>query len=533
GIEGMNNTSVKKFTISNNTICNLSYAYGTGIAVWGRSNYMIDTVVCENNTIYTTSGGWSKGICIGPPIGYAEVRGNMVYRIDGTFPDCGIGIRCDSVNSGYLITNTLYSNNRYGIQLTRSHNLTISNNLSDSNNTGGIRLLNASTNNTIVNNTITGNKGWGIFIRGSSYNTIDTNKISYNSSSGIRIHGELGKANSNVIKRNIIYSNTGKGVEVYYGGITDSIPKYNHITINSIYSNSTLGISLVGTTTNEGVVPPVITSIQQVGKGNYQVSGTAGTNYTVELFIAMGGSGKTYLGTSSANASGNWIDTVSATNTDTLIGTATTPNKSTSEFGAGVPVPFAVELVDFSAIGEYNSVKLTWQTESGIDNARWVIVRQNNNSEQWQPIATLFVGTHECMDTNVIAETEYKYMLGCMKTYNDTIWYGPVSATPKAYKFFNFILYESYPNPFKGNVHIKYEIPGRLPTSNKISTSLKIYNLIGREVKTLVSGTQEPGNYRISWDGRDETGKKVLNGIYFYQIEVGEFKATRKLTLLR
>jgi len=62
---------------------------------------------------------------------------------------------------------------------------------------------------------------------------------------------------------------------------------------------------------------------------------------------------------------------------------------------------------------------------------------------------------------------------------------------------------------------------------------LKIYNVLGEEVRTLVDEMKEPGHYSVTWDGRDNLGNHVASGVYFYRLEVGEFVATRKMALVR
>jgi methionine-rich copper-binding protein CopC len=52
-------------------------------------------------------------------------------------------------------------------------------------------------------------------------------------------------------------------------------------------------------------------------------------------------------------------------------------------------------------------------------------------------------------------------------------------------------------------------------------------------VKTLLDRTLSPGNYEIDWDATNNTGQKVSGGIYYYTLEVGDFKETRKMVLLK
>ncbi|MCK4352915.1 T9SS type A sorting domain-containing protein [candidate division WOR-3 bacterium] len=93
-------------------------------------------------------------------------------------------------------------------------------------------------------------------------------------------------------------------------------------------------------------------------------------------------------------------------------------------------------------------------------------------------------------------------------------------------------LYEAYPNPFSKETVIRYSLPVE---SERVS--LGIYDLSGRLIRSLVDGpinhlTNQPFN-QVVWDGGDELGKKVPSGIYFYKLTCGDFKATKKLLLIR
>ena len=89
------------------------------------------------------------------------------------------------------------------------------------------------------------------------------------------------------------------------------------------------------------------------------------------------------------------------------------------------------------------------------------------------------------------------------------------------------ILSQNYPNPYRHNTTISYAIP----KSGKVS--LKIYNIKGQLVKTLVNGHKEKGYYTEIWDGKNNNGKRLANGIYFYKIKIGSKSKVRKMLLLR
>ena len=90
-----------------------------------------------------------------------------------------------------------------------------------------------------------------------------------------------------------------------------------------------------------------------------------------------------------------------------------------------------------------------------------------------------------------------------------------------------FTLSQNYPNPFNPSTRIAYV----LPTTSHVT--LKIYNLLGQEVRTLVNARQAPGAQSVVWDGRDHAGRPVSSGIYIYQLRAGREVQSRKMLLVR
>jgi len=99
---------------------------------------------------------------------------------------------------------------------------------------------------------------------------------------------------------------------------------------------------------------------------------------------------------------------------------------------------------------------------------------------------------------------------------------------PKTFK-----LFQNYPNPFNPTTIIRYTIPDGDREGRPHRTTLKIYNLLGQEIRKLVGEEQRPGFYTICWDGKDYNGKKMGSGIYFCRLQCGDYVATRKLVLLK
>ena len=94
-------------------------------------------------------------------------------------------------------------------------------------------------------------------------------------------------------------------------------------------------------------------------------------------------------------------------------------------------------------------------------------------------------------------------------------------------------LWQNYPNPFNPATSIQYSVISEQSTHHSPLVTLKIYNLLGQEVVTLVNEVKEPGHYTVSWDGRDRLGNEVSSGVYFYRLATGEFTTTRRMVLMK
>ena len=88
-------------------------------------------------------------------------------------------------------------------------------------------------------------------------------------------------------------------------------------------------------------------------------------------------------------------------------------------------------------------------------------------------------------------------------------------------------LSQSLPNPFTRSTTIRYQLtkPGLV--------SLRVYNVAGQLVRTVVNSQQDAGTYGATWDGRDGTGRQVSAGVYLYQLRAGDKALTRKMVLVR
>jgi len=90
-----------------------------------------------------------------------------------------------------------------------------------------------------------------------------------------------------------------------------------------------------------------------------------------------------------------------------------------------------------------------------------------------------------------------------------------------------YSLSANYPNPFNPLTKIDFD----LPESQKVQ--LAIFGVDGRRIVTLRNEPMSAGHHSVTWTGRDDRGELVASGIYFYRIQAGEFRDTRKMVLLK
>jgi photosystem II stability/assembly factor-like uncharacterized protein len=104
---------------------------------------------------------------------------------------------------------------------------------------------------------------------------------------------------------------------------------------------------------------------------------------------------------------------------------------------------------------------------------------------------------------------------------------GTISTPPEVPDAFS--LFQNYPNPFNPSTTITYSIPNvETLHATSLRVMLKIYDVLGREVATLVNESKSPGNYEVKFDG-----SRLSSGVYFYKLAAGNFMETKKMLLLK
>lgn len=134
------------------------------------------------------------------------------------------------------------------------------------------------------------------------------------------------------------------------------------------------------------------------------------------------------------------------------------------------------------------------------------------------------------LDVNDIDGDGFEDIIGLNTTDSTIVVYGAMTATsvtgadPAA---IHFQLFQNYPNPFNPSTTISYSVTAAG------GVQLKIYNPLGQLVRTLFNGQKPAGEYSLNWDGRDDAGRFVSSGSYFYRLKLGEGVQTRRMLFLK
>jgi len=173
-----------------------------------------------------------------------------------------------------------------------------------------------------------------------------------------------------------------------------------------------------------------------------------------------------------------------------------------------------IEEDDFKTILDANKQGGNWEEFFFIaDSAKYVKLVIIEPHDGWRQLGEFEVYETSLilMAKSTIAAVENNELVGSPETYS---------------------LSPNYPNPFNPETFIQYQ----LPEPSKVT--IKIYNMMGQEIKVLVDAEKDAGHFTVRWDGKDNIGRTVASGIYLFRIEAyGEnqkgFVETRRMTLLK
>ncbi|HAQ21514.1 MAG TPA: hypothetical protein DCR40_20125 [Prolixibacteraceae bacterium] len=172
-------------------------------------------------------------------------------------------------------------------------------------------------------------------------------------------------------------------------------------------------------------------------------------------------------------------------------------------------------------ITQSGSMSISW-SGSGVPITNNQFIIEDTENTYWGPIKTTINGTF----TQTGDQASGTWSKNVFGTICSGSW-GPIGSLVSIKEIVNsmFLLAQNYPNPFNPLTTINFQVVKSAPIT------LKIYDTIGREVRTLVDGFYDAGNYSTTWDGLNNNGQKVNAGIYFYCMESMDFKEVKKALL--
>jgi len=215
---------------------------------------------------------------------------------------------------------------------------------------------------------------------------------------------------------------------------------------------------------------------------------------------------------------------------------AFSPNSDNSPYYCDIPI---------NRRGVYNeTIWAAWQE----NDAAWQAVHYDSEykvsvyfdagtQDIWYPVSVAFKETLDTLDIPYVFDS---YVGGHMSdlserypfalNYLDSVMWcneSEIEQPDLTSVLVDYQLFQNYPNPFNPVTTIHYRL------ASKTDINISVYDMLGNHVKTLKNNTQTAGEYRIVWDGSSENGNQVSAGIYFYQLQTGNFTQIRRMIYLK
>jgi hypothetical protein len=253
---------------------------------------------------------------------------------------------------------------------------------------------------------------------------------------------------------------------------------------------------------------------------NYNVSinytGIPGINNPDKLYILR-----------RSNRFGSWV-ALSTTRSGTVLTATGLTGFSDFVIGSDNSNPLPVELMSFSATNTNDGVLLSWQTASERNNAGFEVQRRTEKrgaSGEWQVLGfvrgagtTTERQSYSFLDRTATGNVQYRLK---QIDFDGQFEYSNIieinAGLPKT-----FVLEQNYPNPFNPTTVMSYQ----LPVASEVS--LKLFDVLGKEVATLVNERQEAGAYNYTLNASN-----LSSGVYFYRLQAGNFVQTKKMMLVK
>lgn len=186
---------------------------------------------------------------------------------------------------------------------------------------------------------------------------------------------------------------------------------------------------------------------------------------------------------------------------------------------------FSVELLSFTASGQNRQVTLHWSTASESNTDYFEIVRNGIVRDAVDASGeSASTRSYSWIDREVQNDLTYEYILVSVDPDGARQTLGSVEATPAfdAYAVTEYSLHQNYPNPFNPTTTITVDL------AEAGFASLRVFNLLGQEVRSLINNYLPRGSHIALFDGTN-----LPSGVYIYQLDVNNFSAQRKMILMK
>jgi len=206
-----------------------------------------------------------------------------------------------------------------------------------------------------------------------------------------------------------------------------------------------------------------------------------------------------------------------------------TPNENIDNIPPSTPTIISTSILP-------NKIIIDWNDVEDDDLDHYNIYRSttgNFTPNDTNRISIVDKTLHEYSDSNTMEpNTSYYYRISAVDTANNESGYSNEASITSLsimdnFSISDFKLSQNYPNPFNPTTRIDYT----LPYDSQVEISIN--DLLGKKVTTIFKGYELKGNHSTVWEGKDNLGNPVENGIYFYTIKAGDILRTRKMILLK